>query len=87
MPVKADRVISELVVDIDDQAIALGDIDGRDWPLSIDTDGRPVEQTIRVGRDPGYVVVVDDRSRSSEAEEQKRTTRVEEIQERIRHDD
>lgn len=58
MEVQAGALRFQLVVDIDDNAVALGDIDCRERPLAVDTNGIATISSIRVGGDPSHVEII-----------------------------
>jgi len=67
--VKVQRrgLVAQLVVDLDDDAVANVGLDLGDGPLAVDADDGARERTVRVGRHPGDVEVVVDRGRGSDA--------------------
>lgn len=58
MEMQAGTLGLELVVDVDDDTVALGDVDGGGRPLAIDADGVATMSCIRIGRDPGHVEII-----------------------------
>lgn len=58
----ARTLIAQLVINIDDHTIALGNIQQWQRPLPIDADGRAVEGSVRVGSDPSNVPIIIDSS-------------------------
>lgn len=58
MKVQRRRLVSERVLDIDDELVALGDPDGWDGPLSVDANDGTGLHAIRVRIHPRYIKVV-----------------------------
>ncbi len=56
--VQACALIAELVVDIDYNSVSYSSCDVGERPLTINPNGRTVENAVRVGHHPGYVEVV-----------------------------
>lgn len=54
------RLVTELVVDVDDDTIADVCLDMRNGPLVIDADDGTRERSVRIGSDPSDVEVVAD---------------------------
>lgn len=58
MKVNACALIAELIVNIGNDLVTLGEIEHWQRPLSIDTNGRTLLLSVWIGRDPGDVPVV-----------------------------
>ena len=53
-------LVTKLIVDIDDDSVALRRSHHRKWPFSIYTDGGSLKSAVRVRCDPGNVKIVGD---------------------------
>ena len=71
MEVETGALISQAVCDIDNNAVANRRLDSGTRPLSVDTNDRSFQQTIRVSLDPRDVPVVPNDVRHSQVQEQK----------------
>lgn len=69
--VQGGGLVTELVVDIDNDTVALGGPHDGQRPLPIDANGRPLEGAIWVRPDPGDVEVVSDGRCFTEGDEEK----------------
>ena len=67
--VQRSRLVSQLVRDVNDDVVTNVGGDRRQRPLSVYTNGAPVERTIRVGGHPGHVEIVANSGGSDASEE------------------
>ena len=77
--VQRGGLVTELVLDVDDDLVALSRPHDGQRPLPVDANGRPLEHAIGVGPDPGDVEIVGDGScfRACQEEKQRRYNREE----------
>lgn len=66
------RLVTKLVVDVNDNSVAEVHIDCWDRPLAVDTNDRAFKGTIRVGSNPANVEVVCDSSCLRESDKARR---------------
>lgn len=58
--VQRGALVAELVVDVDDEAVAHVDLETRNGPLAVDANDGTLHGAVRVGGDPGDVEVMGD---------------------------
>lgn len=59
MEMEGRRLVSKIILDIDDDLITDRSSDDRKWPFSIDTYGGSLESTIGIRGNPTNVEVID----------------------------
>lgn len=62
------RLVTKLVVEVDDNAIADIGLDARNGPLVVDANDGTRERSVWIGRDPSYVEVVVDGGSADKAQ-------------------
>lgn len=67
--VNRGRLIAQIILQVDDDPVAHGGLDSRQWPLAIDANGGSVELSIRVGGHPACCKVVDPGRRRCERQQ------------------
>jgi hypothetical protein len=55
--VQRSALITEVIVQVDDDSVADSGFYARNWPLSVDTHDRSRVEAIRVSKDPAYIEV------------------------------